>query len=64
LLHLFATGDTYASAFVLAIGCVKGANERDGNTAIMMVTVRRVARISPSLVITLYRVDASIGAWF
>jgi hypothetical protein len=43
---------------------LSSANERDGNTAIMMVTVRRVARISPSLVITLYRVDASIGAWF
>ena len=31
---------------------LSSANEREGNTAIMMVTVRRVARISPSLVIT------------
>jgi hypothetical protein len=29
------------------------ANERGGNAAIMMVTVRRVARISPSIIITL-----------
>jgi hypothetical protein len=43
---------------------LSSANEREGNTAIMMVTVRRVPRISPALVITLYRVDASIGGWF
>jgi hypothetical protein len=43
---------------------LSSANEREGNTAIMMVTVRRVARISPSLVITLYRKDASIGERF
>jgi hypothetical protein len=43
---------------------LSSANERDGNTAIMMVNVRRVARMSPSLVITLYRKDASIGERF
>ena len=31
---------------------LSNANERVGNTAIIMVIVRRVARISPSIVIT------------